>query len=135
MTKEEFISNKMKILVGKEGYNKAQAYAISLNYWDKENKPKAQQGTWYDNNPNFSNGFQYNLGQPPIAYNGENPDLTGLGQNPNYIPMPTSSGYNFTGTDLNLNQRQQDRLVNNFNRDNYQEQAPQQVGTTNKSKK
>lgn len=42
-SKEEFIADKMKILVGKEGYSKAQAYMISLSYWEREKKPKAQQ--------------------------------------------------------------------------------------------
>lgn len=36
--KEEFISNKMKILVGKEGYDRKQAYAIANSYWEREHK-------------------------------------------------------------------------------------------------
>ena len=41
--KEKFISDKMKILVGKEGYSRPQAYAIANSYWQKEMQ-KAQQG-------------------------------------------------------------------------------------------
>lgn len=41
--KEKFISEKMKILVGKEGYSRPQAYSISLSYWNRENE-KLQQG-------------------------------------------------------------------------------------------
>ncbi len=49
-SKEDFIKEKMKKLVGEEGYSKSQAYMISLSYWDKRHS--AQQGTeWYDNNP------------------------------------------------------------------------------------
>ena len=46
MDKQEFIANKMKILVGKEGYSRPQAYAISLSMYEKEGH-KAQQGTMF----------------------------------------------------------------------------------------
>lgn len=41
--KEQFIAEKMKILVGKENYSRSQAYAIANSYWQKEMQ-KAQQG-------------------------------------------------------------------------------------------
>lgn len=64
--KEKFISDKMKILVGKEGYSRPQAYAISLSMFEKEGQ-KAQQGTeWYENNPPmFSTDYGQMLPQTP----------------------------------------------------------------------
>ena len=47
MDKQEFIANKMKILVGKEGYSRPQAYAISLSMYEKEGQ-KAQQGVMFN---------------------------------------------------------------------------------------
>ncbi len=41
--KEKFIADKMKILVGEEGYSKPQAFAIALSYYKKQEN-KAQQG-------------------------------------------------------------------------------------------
>lgn len=46
MTKEEFISNKMKTLVSDEGYDRKQAYAIALSYWNKSKKQEG--GTMQD---------------------------------------------------------------------------------------
>lgn len=45
MNKEEFISNKMKVLVGKEGYSRAQAYAIANSMYERQHK-NAQQGVY-----------------------------------------------------------------------------------------
>ena len=66
--KEKFISDKMKILVGKEGYSRPQAYQIALSYYEKEGQ-KAQQGEWYQNNPPmFSTAYgQQPLPQAPTA--------------------------------------------------------------------
>lgn len=45
--KEKFISDKMRILVGKENYSRPQAYAISLSMFEREGQ-KAQQGTMFN---------------------------------------------------------------------------------------
>lgn len=62
MNKDEFIKHKMKILVGKEGYNRNQAYAISLSLWSKEGGKKnyAQQAGY----PNIMNNYE-----PPTFQN------------------------------------------------------------------
>jgi len=133
MTKEEFISNKMKILVGKEGYNRSQAYAVALNYWDKENKQKAQQGTsWYDNNPYFGNNFN--------PTNSITIEGTPQEENTGYIPSYGTNQRAFENREMNSREMFNPETGNYF--DNYDEngnamfrqpsqQTSQQVGTPN----
>lgn len=56
MDKEKFISEKMKVLVGKENYSRSQAYAIALSYWN--DRDKAQQGLVVDTTKNDLQNYQ-----------------------------------------------------------------------------
>lgn len=79
--KEKFISDKMKILVGKEGYSRPQAYAISLSMFEKEGY-KAQQGE-----ENYAQQGRFNQPVPQsIGYTA-----------PNLNTLPTQ-GYDFSYT-------------------------------------
>lgn len=79
--KEKFISDKMKILVGKEGYSRPQAYAISLSMFEKEGH-KAQQGE-----ENYAQQGRFNQPVPQsIGYTA-----------PNLNTLPTQ-GYDFSYT-------------------------------------
>lgn len=70
-TKTDFISEKTAYLISKEGMKASEAYAVANSMYEQQYK---QVG-----------GIQ----KPTINYNGENPDLMGLGQNPNFTPNPT----------------------------------------------
>ena len=66
MNKENFIADKMKILVGKENYSRAQAFAIANSYWNKEGQKAQAGGQWYENNPPmFSTDYGQLLPQAP----------------------------------------------------------------------
>ena len=82
--KEKFISDKMKILVGKEGYSRPQAYAISLSMFEKEGH-KAQQGE-----ENYAQQGRFNQPVPQsIGYTA-----------PNLNTLPTQ-GYDFNYNNFN----------------------------------
>ena len=70
-SKTDFVSEKTAYLISKEGMKASEAYAVASSMHEQQYK---QVG-----------GIQ----KPTINYNGENPDLMGLGQNPNFNPSPT----------------------------------------------
>lgn len=94
--KEKFISDKMRILVGEEGYSRPQAYAISLSYWNKEGQKAQGGGQWYENNPPmFSTDYGQLLPQTPTLQT-QTPTVQSV--------MPTTNtGYtNYIQGDANL---------------------------------
>lgn len=98
-----------------KGYSNAQIYLIM-----QKNKYNQQGGFFDYENQTYDNPYFGNtsINKPVVAYNGETPDLTGLGTNPNYVQPPMDnnvSGYNFSGTDLNLTDKEKKKLVNNIN--------------------
>jgi len=75
--KQKFISKKMEILVGKEGYSRPQAYAIALSYWEKGEK-YAQQGDWYQQTPSLLNNY---VGTPYTTYDPNAVFISDLSEN------------------------------------------------------
>jgi hypothetical protein len=73
-TKTDFISEKTAYLITKEGMKPDQAYAVANSMYEQQYKQ-------------VGGGFQ--LPKPQISTTVENPDLIGLGQNPNFNPSPT----------------------------------------------
>ena len=77
MNKEQFIKERVKILVSKQGYSKAQATAIAAAQYNKEQQP-AQQGKMFNQQIPQQNFTIPNLNQLPnqeydFSYNGFNP--------------------------------------------------------------
>lgn len=70
-SKKDWVSEKTAYLISKEGMKADQAYAVANSMYEQHYK---QVG-----------GIQ----KPVSDYNGELPNLTGLGQNPNFNPNPT----------------------------------------------
>lgn len=95
MKQEEYINNQMKILIAKNGYNKAQVKQIALASWNK-NQNVAQQGFQYPNllnnyNPSVVQGAEENPNagfQAPPNYQNFNPNL-----NLNTTDYSMTSGY------------------------------------------
>lgn len=73
-TKTDFISEKTAYLITKEGMKPSEAYAVANSMYEQQYKQ-------------VGGGFQ--LPKPQISTTVENPDLMGLGQNPNFNPSPT----------------------------------------------
>ena len=130
--KEKFISDKMKILVGKEGYSRPQAYAISLSMFEKEaqqgEENYAQQGRFNQPVPQSIGYTAPNLNTLPsqgydFSYtNNFNPqpveNNTSFGQNQfsnSAYSVPDELGYNFDPQKsfVNYNQTQNTQEVSN----------------------
>ena len=97
MKKQQFIAEKMKILVGRENYTPAQAYKIAESLFEEDSNV-AQQGQYNFNRPTPNFSFTPpNINQLPsqeydFSYNGFNPqpveNNTSFGQ-----PSTFSSSY------------------------------------------
>jgi hypothetical protein len=136
--KEQFIAEKMKILVGKENYSRPQAYQIALSYWQKEQqkaqqggeKQYAQQARFNQTVPNY-NFTVPNINQLPnqeydFTYNGFNPqpveNNTSFGQPSTFsnytVPeQPTQPIQSFQS--YNQAQNTQDAYNNSHNPNDY----------------
>jgi len=78
----------MRILVGKEGYSRPQAYAISLSYWEKEGQ-NAQQGV------KFNNPVPQNIGYSMPSFSGLPTTGYEFNYNNNFNPQPVENNTSF----------------------------------------
>jgi hypothetical protein len=80
MTKEESIANRVKALIAKNGYTKAQARMIAMSEIDK---PKAQQGNWWDmQNYNLDKNIQSQAMSPQQNFSVANQDYMRMAHTP-----------------------------------------------------
>ena len=108
MNKEQFIKERVKILVSKQNYSKAQATAIAAAQYNKEQQPAQQGGEkmyaqqalpkYYENNPAmFSTNYGQPLPQTPLPQPLAQPANPVIQSNQNYnIPPMFSTAYGQT---------------------------------------